>query len=138
MARGAASVRNGRWRLATSWLLLAFFTLRALIPAGYMPDLAHLGDGGFKVVLCTADGLRTVILDGEGRPVEPEKRKSGAGDECPFGATASKAFLAAEPTRPIAIPPHGGSAIFTRYDLALLPPAQGPPLGSRAPPAILG
>ena len=38
------------------WLALLALTLRALVPAGYMPDARALHDGRLEVTFCSAAG----------------------------------------------------------------------------------
>lgn len=125
-------------RHAVTRTLLLLFVLRALIPAGYMPSTQALGEGHIEVVLCTSNGLRTIVLDADGKPAEPANHHPDAASDCPFGAVTTKAFLAPDSEFNAAEPARAESFVFNLHDLALQPPAQGPPLGSRAPPVILG
>jgi hypothetical protein len=106
-------------------LVLALFTLRALVPAGYMPDLGALGGGTFEIVLCTAHGG-----DAPAVPQKPPR------DDCPFGMALAKNFVApSAPALPARI--ESADAVAAAPALAeLLPPPVGPPLGSRAPPVL--
>jgi hypothetical protein len=61
-----------------------------------------------------------------------------AGADCPFGTAAAKAFLAPTLVAALALPTYEQRFLLPGSGVALLPPAQGPPLGPRAPPAILG
>jgi hypothetical protein len=113
-------------------LTIALFALRALVPAGFMPDLGALGAGHLDLVLCTAQGGTLAVPD-SGAPVAPQKPP---GADCPFGTALAKSVVA--PIVP-ALPQR-----LARADLVmpaqtaaeLLPPSQGPPLGSRAPPVL--
>lgn len=102
---------------------LALFALRALVPAGYMPNLGALAGGTLDIVLCTAHG-------GDA-PAAPQKTPR---DECPFGMALAKSFVAPSASAlPACIEP--ADAVAAAPALAeLLPPPVGPPLGSRAPP----
>jgi hypothetical protein len=113
-------------RRSFAHLLLALFALRALVPAGYMPDLGALGDGALEIVLCTAHG-------GD-KPAAPHKSPR---DDCPFGMALAKSFVApSAPALPVGAQP--AEAIIAAPVLAVFPlPQVGPPLGSRAPPVLL-
>jgi hypothetical protein len=65
-------------------LLLTAFLLRALVPAGWMPGSAL----GTPVVICTAAGAQTILLDSHGKPAKPEQR---LGEPCLFAAFAALA-----------------------------------------------
>lgn len=113
-------------RLAVGLLLLVFF-LRALIPAGFMPDAKALADGHFELVICTPGGPDSA--DGDAQ-------EKWAGADCPYHFSFSQALVTVTPV-PVAVEfasraAHG----FAAASNILLPPALGPPLGSRAPPAI--
>ncbi|WP_119681132.1 hypothetical protein [Indioceanicola profundi] len=40
-------------RKAAHWLLLCALMVQAWVPAGFMPDIGRLAEGGFPLVLCT-------------------------------------------------------------------------------------
>lgn len=61
-----------------AWLVVAL-ALRSLVPVGYMPVAS--ADGGLAVVLCTAGGLRSVVLDA---PRDPGPDQHEVGPLCPF------------------------------------------------------
>jgi hypothetical protein len=65
-------------------LLLTAFLLRALVPAGWMPGAAL----GTPVVICTAAGAQTILLDSNGKPAKREQR---LGEPCLFAAFAAVA-----------------------------------------------
>jgi hypothetical protein len=107
---------------------LVVFALRALLPSGYMPDVAALATAGhFEFVVCTA-------AQGDA-PSAPQSPKPGH-DECPFGMALAKTFVApASPPVP---------AQFASIEVAAVPHhadgppavAQGPPFGQRGPPVL--
>lgn len=142
MIGGRIIARDTDWRrLARLTLLL--FALRALLPVGFMPDLGLLKQGGFQIVLCTAQGPTAVTVDADGEPVDPDGGGHDPADaafakDCPFGTAFAKAFdvptLVA--TGFLAVPAAVATAAPRPLDLR--PPPQGPPLGSRAPPTHLG
>lgn len=120
-------------------LTLALFALRALVPVGYMPDLGAARDGQVRVVLCTGYGSKSVLVDESGAPVEDQdEAKHGAAGDCPFGAAPAAALIGAEPAAALAIPDLKQASLAPGDASVLLPPAQGPPLGQRAPPVRLG
>jgi hypothetical protein len=133
-------------RNSTIWrnvarLIVALFLLRALIPAGFMPDLKALGDGRLEITLCTVEGLKTVTVDESGQPLTDHSpsnsKKTSSSDLCPFGSVLSHS-LALPATASVGMPVALAISIIpSGQTLHLLLPAQGPPLGSRAPPAIL-
>lgn len=127
----------GRTRGAGGWivrLLAVAFALRALIPVGFMPDLAAARDGNFRVIICTVHGMMTAEVDDTGRIV-PEKTDAKAAQQCIFsvlgtlllpsldgGVTLSGERLVASVIPPLAVE---------------LPPVRaGPQLGSRGPPTL--
>lgn len=122
--------------------LLPFLLLRVLIPAGFMPNLAG-HDGWFEVVICDGHGTRTALVDAEGRLVDktddkPAKPGEGKAGNCPFGLAFAQSFLPLT-SGDGAIAPmiRSADAVAPNSDHLLLPPAQGPPLGPRAPPIFL-
>lgn len=65
--------------------------VRAMIPAGYMPE----GRGaGWLMTLCTGDGVQAVLVDADGTPVEPDGPADTA-PSCAFGSLAAPALSAA-------------------------------------------
>ena len=87
--------------VAARVLLLLPMLLGLLIPHGYMPDIAP--DGRISVVLCTSDGLQTVLLNEDGSAVgtyqqqAPDDGKDGPHANaglCAFAAAASLAAIA--------------------------------------------
>lgn len=126
---------------------LLLWLVRATLPAGYMPDRDALRQGSLSLIFCSADGhgdpaARTAWYEREGYAL-PGLLDSGddspsTGDSvCPFALLAGFVPLPS----PQALP---GPAI--RPALATAPPfglpaitqaPAGPPLGSRAPPALL-
>lgn len=89
------------------WLAFLAILLRALVPTGYMPDARALHDGRLEVTFCSAAGdLSTLKI-----------ALSPAAQTAPLALAISRA--APFPPARVAVP---------------VQPAQGPPLGSRAPP----
>jgi hypothetical protein len=140
MARiGTVSLKDSRAGRMTVRLAVLLFALRAIVPVGYMPDLGTLRDGQVLIVICTGAGTQTLLVDADGRPLDESNAPDHAGAaDCSF-ATATATVLAL----PAGVPALAGPAFAPgthsgRDGPALLAPAQGPPLGSRAPPALLG
>ena len=120
-------------------LTLFLFALRALVAAGYMPDLGALGHGQVQIVICAGDGTRSLLVDEAGRPLADQ----GSGEthhvaDCPFSMASAKAFM---PPAPAVFPGFPGidKGVFPPGGDQILPPsAEGPPLGQRGPPILLG
>ena len=119
------------------WLALLAILLRALVPTGYMPDARALHDGRLEVTFCSAAGdLSTLKI-----ALSPDGKRGGAGHssadtgaQCPFGLLAHVTPAPAAQTAPLALAV-SRAAPFTPARVAVpVQPAQGPPLGSRAPP----
>lgn len=125
---------GGRARIA-ALVTLALVVLRALIPAGYMPDLDAARDGRFTVVICTADGSTTLDLLSDGTPADERPAKSPAQDHCVFGG-ATILGLAAAPIALGVVDAATDVRAGIPADVTLPPTRAGPPLGSRAPPSL--
>lgn len=120
------------------WLALLALALRALVPAGYMPDARALHDGRLEVTFCSAAGglssLSVALPSDSGGQTGHDA--AGTGAQCPFGMLAHIAPAAAAAPAPIVLT--AGPPAQLPSDHRVLPPqpAQGPPLGSRAPPPL--
>ncbi|CAM5208804.1 hypothetical protein CDEN61S_03800 [Castellaniella denitrificans] len=127
------------------WQILLCLTLfallfRAAVPAGYMPNLSGQDGGTLTVTLCTEHGgtaLMPVSLHDDDAPQAPDH--DGTGQFCPFCAVVSLAIMPGIATPTVA------AAITHEITLPLPDDVKplsaliaGPPLGSRAPPALLG
>lgn len=119
------------------WLAFLAILLRALVPTGYMPDARALHDGRLEVTFCSAAGdLSTLKI-----ALSPDGKRGGAGHssadtgaQCPFGLLAHVTPAPAAQTAPLALA-ISRAAPFPPARVAVpVQPAQGPPLGSRAPP----
>ena len=137
---GSIDMKTGTaQRLGLARLMLLLFCLRSLLPIGFMPDFGLLKQGDFQIVLCTPLGSTAVTLDAEGLPVDGDTDPADAsfGQDCPFGTTFGKAL-----DLPLAAALPAASSVTeaapSSNALALRPPPQGPPLGARAPPTLLG
>lgn len=115
--------------------LLTAFVLRALIPVGYMPDFGAVSKGVFKVVVCTAQGLKTMSVDLNGEQTPPSKHGGHDHHPCAFSGMATVA--ANDDGVVVAVPAYDTAAAIAPQRAVVLPPSRaGPPLGSRAPPAF--
>lgn len=132
-------IGTSRWSRAVVRVTLAVFILRALIPAGYMADLSALSQGHIQISICTADGVRSITLDADGRVVDEGGSQPGAAEKCPFGAVLAKSAVP-PPDLTAGLPAYSRLAGFPPPSdhFALKPPALGPPIGPRAPPHLLG
>jgi hypothetical protein len=64
---------------------------RALIPAGFMPDLPRLAHGEFAITICHDGGLSEITIDRNGQPAQKKStRKDGF---CPFAASTVGVLL---------------------------------------------
>ena len=133
----AARIVNGPGVPPLALLLAALVLLRALIPAGFMPDLSDAASGRFSILICTAAGTRALIADPTGAPKAPGDAEHASVVEglCPFAAAGAMALaglmvVLARPRRPLAraLPPSSEAVAGRRY------PAGS--LGPRAPPLV--
>lgn len=124
------------------WLAFLALLLRALVPAGYMPDARALHDGRIEVTFCSAAGdLSTfkIALSPDGKPdAGPgEHRSADTGAQCPFGLLAHVTPAPTPYAAPLALAVSRRASPPAPVHQALpAQPAQGPPLGSRAPPRL--
>lgn len=120
------------------WLALLALALRALVPAGYMPDARALHDGRLQVTFCSAAGglsALSVALSPDGS-ASAGHDAADTGAQCPFGLLAHVAPATAPASTPVLL---ARSASVPRAVTALVLPTQaarGPPVGSRAPPSL--
>lgn len=122
------------------WLALLALTLRALVPTGYMPDVRALHDGRLEVTFCSAAGdVSTLSLSLGARAGEPGGKPvhdaAETGAQCPFGLLAHLAPAPLPFMAPIVLPAGRYAAPPPAYRALPALAAQGPPLGSRAPPS---
>ena len=119
------------------WLghaLLVAFVLKALIPAGFMPDFSGADGGPFKIVICTANGTKIVDADVDGTPHDGSVAKH-MGEPCSLGSLA--AFTPPDLLATVASPATDAASLAPLQLSVSLPPARaGPANGSRAPPFL--
>jgi hypothetical protein len=115
-------------------LALAAMLLRALLPAGWMPDPAGAA-GGAALVICTVQGPLTVHTDGSGKSTPHNDQGQRQNDFCPFAAAAHFGFVPVAAATPLPAfacltfnAPHSDGAICQRNAIT----AHGP----RAPPSL--
>ena len=123
------------------YLLLFTLALRALIPLGYMPDAGALRDGRIQIALCTAAGVSTMpAAMVPPVPDAPASDKATTGTDCAFSLLSQQAQAVPASTAAPALWVVLFSSSAPVADNTTLPAAgtHGPPLGSRAPPSVLG
>ncbi len=120
-----------------NWLclmLLACFALRSMVAPGYMPSLAAGPSKPLKLVICTAQGLKTISVNDTSAPPDGHNG-SGADGDCAFaglGQPAQVAFPDVQLGRDYApSPPVTVAFVAPREPMRRI----GPLLGSRGPPA---
>jgi hypothetical protein len=122
---------------AVLWLALLALTLRALVPAGYMPDARALHDGRLEVTFCSAAGdLPSFAL---ALPADKDKAAhdaAGSGAQCPFGLLAHLTPAPSAALAPLVLAASRQAPPKPTHRALPAQGAQGPPLGSRAPPAL--
>lgn len=117
--------------------MLLALSLRALVPAGFMPSASALRDGRLEMAFCTSSGIKSITVDARhGAPATGDAPShQGRSSDCPFSVLST---LPALPSTALALA--GMPLLLTSVQsvphAAPLPAilSQGPPLGSRAPP----
>lgn len=129
MSSAIRSLSPRRPRHALLWRAVALlFALRALVPAGFMPDFDAARDGRVALAFCTAGTLKRVAPAGS----ESGKASHAVGGECAFALSATPALPAAAariPAFAVAVLPGSSPADPAA---AVAPPPRPPP--ARAPP----
>ncbi|MGE8658085.1 MAG: DUF2946 family protein [Achromobacter sp.] len=121
------------------WLAFLALLLRAVVPSGYMPDARALHDGRVEVTFCSAAGdLSTLRLalspGGKGDAGSGAHTNADTGAQCPFGLLAHVTPAPASHATPLALTGDRPAPTAPAPQALPVQPAQGPPLGSRAPP----
>jgi len=121
------------------WLALLALTLRALVPTGYMPDARALHDGRLEVTFCSAAGDLSTLSLALGNPPDGKSAHDAAetGAQCPFGLLAHVSPAPLAGVTPILLPVSRSAPPPPVYQALPALAAQGPPLGSRAPPSLV-
>ena len=122
-----------------AYAALLLFALRAVVPVGYMPDLGALRDGQVQIIICTGTGTQALLVDQSGHPVEDGGAADHAGaSDCAFAISTATALALPSAVPSLSLPLAAGRTARTSEAGTSFPPAQGPPLGPRAPPILLG
>ena len=82
-------------RLLAVHLALAAMILRALLPAGWMPNLS--GQPGSALIVCSMDGGAGLSTDHGGLPSKHQPDGRGEHDGCPFAAAPHLATAGISP-----------------------------------------
>lgn len=126
------------WQILFCLTLLSFL-FRSAAPAGYMPNVTGPHDRILTVTLCDAAGAASLQLLVPTTPTPHPPGHDGVGHACPFCSVVTQAIAPGANTLALAAtgipyrlaPALGDSPLPTTVVV-------GPPLGSRAPPSILG
>lgn len=110
--------------------VLCAVLLRAVLPAGYMPQTGH----AFKMVICTERGAQEVAVKGDFDPFRKPVHKSGK--PCEFSLVTLDAPLAGSVVMDDVQGQKNISYIFSQYDLLRFARLKGQ-TQSRAPPALV-
>ncbi|WP_323018248.1 DUF2946 family protein [Castellaniella sp.] len=116
-----------------AWALCLAWVLRALVPMGYMPNLAGAADGLPLVVLCGAPAQTSH------EPIQGDPADHFDANHCPYSLISFHGGGVPLPSGAPVIPAVLLGVILTLVHPDGPPPAAHPygaPLGSRAPPQI--
>lgn len=73
-------------------ILLLALTVRCLIPVGFMPGQGQ--DGVFSIVICTAMGTETILVDAGNNPVSDHgPDETGNPLDCPFAPVLAQGLV---------------------------------------------
>jgi hypothetical protein len=129
---------NRRLHFAAVYLALAAMMLRAMIPAGWMPQAPSQHASLF--VICTTQGMQQVTLGDDGKPLPAQQQHQQDSDAnhavCPFAVAGAHN---APPLAASALPaPSLTFAFLAVPDAAAAPRESRPyaPHAARAPPAF--
>lgn len=135
-AVSSLSLRTLSGRVMLGLMMLAMI-YRGAVPMGYMLTPGDATSGKLMVTFCVAGGaMVSMPLELPGAPHPPADSEASV-LECPFAVAAAQFIL---PSVAPGLVPSGTQARpapFLAYTSAPALPAQGPPLGSRAPPLNL-
>lgn len=115
-------------------MLVASFALRSLVAPGYMPSIAAGSNKPLKLVICTAQGVKTIpVSDSDATPDGHDGPATGS--DCGFAGLAPLAHWA-HPD--LLLTGNTGPTLDVAF--AIVAPREpvrrvGPLLGSRGPPA---
>lgn len=128
------------WRIRSALCLLFLALLvRGLIPVGYMPDANALKDGRFAITFCITPGTTAPVLASLLGDENPYSDNVKTANDCPFGLLSNQVLALPLFSAIQALPVVFISVQAFSFNNTALPVlgARGPPLGSRAPPALL-
>ncbi|HBT32599.1 MAG TPA: hypothetical protein DEB15_07080 [Pusillimonas sp.] len=127
------------WQFIFCLTFLAFLC-RAVIPIGYMPDLSGGRDNGqFAITFCTVGGGTSSLMVDLDSPSDSSSTDHIGNQDCPFGVVMTQALTPTqEAVALVSVVTHHPVPLLHRNRAQPSLPAQGPPLGSRAPPSNLG
>ena len=125
-----------RVRVCLGHAVLIAFVLKALIPAGFMPDFSGHDGQSIKIVICTANGTKLVDADGFADDKSNGSIAKHAGEPCILGGLAASILPGLVATVDL---PSEFDTSRDRFALAVvLPPARaGPAHSPRAPPSLV-
>ena len=132
------SFRTHKWILGLVSLALI---LRALIPLGYMPNLASLANGQIQMVVCTGSGPQMVTVAGDFDPLKKthpaDTTKTEHGLFCAVGLIAhwfslpiGIVLLFVLAVASVIVIYRLTHIVLRRFDYSFLPFPRGPPLFS--------
>ncbi|MEJ8476275.1 hypothetical protein [Roseibium algae] len=129
-----------RAKTAVKFLTLLLLLLSSSIPSGFMPEFN--ANGQITVVLCTSDGLRSVVLNQDGTEVpDPGTNPNddtdrddpgGVSGLCAFSVLGASALVSDRLVVSAPIPSR--STYWQLGSTQICPPASVPCIGARAPP----
>lgn len=71
-------------------VIAALFLLMQLVsPPGMM---VSSGEDGFEIVICTAQGMKTVLLDEQGNEIQQSEDDDESSNSCAFASVVAKAL----------------------------------------------
>lgn len=127
---------HSAWRTLMCLALFAF-VLRAVVPAGFMPDPGALKNGAIRVTFCSADRATTHLALNFGHQEKSSPSHHAGAMGCPFAMLAAQALGTSAGHVRVPVPALTELGIAHRDVLYRVQPwlkDLGPPLGSRAPP----
>jgi hypothetical protein len=105
-----------------------------------MPDFSGVHDGKWVITICTVGGgISTLQLDLTDLPKQSSSDEHAEGQECPLGLVLSQVVMHSQVVTMVPGAILVRPTVLLHRNQALPPqPAQGPPIGPRAPPSNLG
>ena len=125
---------NRRLYISALWLAIAAMMLRAFVPAGWMPNIGGLANG-VPIVICSGSGAQTVLVDPDGKPVQPANPTDHG--VCGFAASGPLALPLAALVLVLLLFSLGTQLVLPQSDLIKSGRRLSGGAGPRAPPANL-